>query len=109
MRGIINIFKKKCNFVKDSKIKQLNIANSINEQLIMEEINFFIQNEIMNLAFVKVGFDESLIKSKLLDSITVVDLLVSIEEKTGKKIPQYMINEDNFDTINIIQETLKKI
>ena len=72
-------------------------------------MKIFIQNEVMNLAFVKVDFDTSMIKSKLLNSITVVELLVSIEEKTGKKIPQYLINEDNFDTINIIIETLKKI
>jgi acyl carrier protein len=75
----------------------------------MDEIKIFIQNEIMNLAFVKVGYDDSLIKSKLLDSISLVDLLVLIEEKTGKNIPQYLINVENFDTINIISETLKKI
>lgn len=38
----------------------------------------------MNLAFRKVGFDESIIKSKLLDSIAIIDLIVSIEEKSGK-------------------------
>ena len=75
----------------------------------MEDIKIFIQTEIMNLAFVKVGYDDSIIKSKILDSIAVVDLLVSIEEKTGKKIPQYLIHADNFDTINIIIETLKKL
>lgn len=75
----------------------------------MDEIKVFIQNEVMNLAFARVDFDTSLVKSKLLNSISVVELLVAIEEKTGKKIPQYLINEDNFDTINIISETLKKI
>jgi len=63
----------------------------------------------MNLAFVKVGFDDSLIKSKVLDSISLVDLLVAIEDKTGKNIPQHLINAENFDTINIIIETLKKL
>jgi acyl carrier protein len=75
----------------------------------MENLKAFIQEEIMNLAFVKVQYDDSLIKSKLLDSIAVVDLLVSIEEKTGKTIPQYMIKDDNFDTINIIIETISKL
>lgn len=75
----------------------------------MENLKIFIQDEIMNLAFIKVQYDDSLIKSKLLDSIAVVDLLVSIEEKTGKKIPQYMIKDDNFDTINIITETISKL
>ena len=75
----------------------------------MEELKIFIQNEIMNLAFVKVGYDDSLIKSKLLDSIAVVDLLVSIEEETGKTIPQYLIKDENFDTINIMIDTISKL
>ncbi len=74
----------------------------------MEGIKIFIQEEIMNLAFKKVGFDESLIKSKLLDSISVVDLLVAIEEKIGIQIPQHLVTEDNLNTIDCIYETLKK-
>ena len=73
------------------------------------ELKTFIQNEIANLAFTKVDFDESLIKSKLLDSITMVDLLVSIEEKIEKKIPQYLVNEENLDSINKIMKTLESL
>jgi acyl carrier protein len=75
----------------------------------MDEIKLFIQDEIKNIAFKKVSFDESLIKSKLLDSISVVDLLVAIEEKTGKKIPQHLINEENMDNIDKIVETISNI
>ena len=75
----------------------------------MDELKIFIQNEIKNIAFKKVEFDESLIKSKLLDSISVIDLIVSIEEKVSKQIPQHLINDENFDSINNIIETIKKI
>ena len=75
----------------------------------MEDIKTFIQSEVLLLAFKKVSFDESLMKSKLLDSITLVDLIVSIEEKTGKEIPQYLIVDDNFETINKIIETISSI
>ena len=75
----------------------------------MEDLRLFIQNEIMNIAFVKVDFDQSLLKSKLVDSISVVDLIVSIEEKTGKKIPQHLLQDENFDTIDTIIATLEKI
>jgi acyl carrier protein len=75
----------------------------------MEDIKLFIQEEIMNIAFKKVSFDESLIKSKLLDSISVIDLLVSIEEKTGKIIPQHLINDENFDSIDKIIGTISTI
>lgn len=75
----------------------------------MEALKLYIQEEIMNLAFMKVTSEQSLIKSKVLDSIAVVDLLVSIEEKIGKKIPQHLINEENFDSIDKIIATLSLI
>jgi acyl carrier protein len=75
----------------------------------MEELKTFIQNEVMNLAFVKVGFDDSIIFSNVLDSISVVELLVAIEEKIGQKFPQHLVQEENFDTINKMIETVSKI
>ncbi len=75
----------------------------------MDNLKEFIQEEIMNIAFKKVSFDESLIQSKILDSISVIDLIVSIEEKTGKKIPQHLINEENLDSIDKIMTTINSI
>jgi len=75
----------------------------------MEDIKLFLQKEIMNVAFKKVSFEESLIKSKLLDSISMIDLLVTIEDKIGKKIPQHLIKEENFDSIDKIINTISNI
>ena len=75
----------------------------------MDDIKQFIQNEIMSLAFTKVGYDDSLLKSKLLDSITLVDLLVSIEDKYTIKIPQHLINQEKMDTINLIVATISSL
>jgi acyl carrier protein len=75
----------------------------------MEDLKNFIREEIVNVAFKKVSFDESLIHSKLLDSITMIDLIVSIEEKIGKQIPQHLINDDNFDSIDKIINTINSI
>lgn len=52
-----------------------------------EELKLFIQQEIASIAFVKVGFDDALLSNNTVDSISFVDLIVSIEEKIGKKIP----------------------
>jgi acyl carrier protein len=75
----------------------------------MEDLAQFIQAEIATLAFKKVNADESLVKSKLLSSISLVDLIVSIEDRIGKQIPQHLINDENFDSIDKIIETIKKI
>ena len=72
----------------------------------MEDQKLFIQKEIMNLAFTKVGFDDSLLKSNILDSITLVDLLVAMEDEFAIKIPQHIINDENMDTINRMVNTL---
>ena len=63
----------------------------------------------MDVAFKKVAFDESIIKSRLLDSITLVDLLVTIEEKIGRTIPQHLVNEESMDSIDKIVNTISKI
>ncbi|HTB08125.1 MAG TPA: phosphopantetheine-binding protein [Bacteroidia bacterium] len=62
----------------------------------------FLKQEIKNISFKSVDSKESLIKSGLLSSITVVDLAVSIEENCNIKIPFTDISKDNFDTIELI-------
>jgi D-alanine--poly(phosphoribitol) ligase subunit 2 len=63
-----------------------------------ELITAMVIEEIKNLAFRKVGPDDSLIKSKLLDSITIVDLAVALEERAGVKIPFTEITEEWFES-----------
>jgi acyl carrier protein len=75
----------------------------------MDDFKQFLQDEIANIAFTRVDFDEKIITSKLLDSISAMDLLVSIEDKIGKRIPQHLITDENFDSINIIIDTISKI
>jgi len=65
----------------------------------MEEIRDFLQSEIRNLIFKHVEVNESLVESRLLDSITLVDLAVAIEEKTGIRITRQDFTPEHFDTI----------
>jgi len=65
-----------------------------------QDIKDKIRKEIKSIAFADVLNDASLIKSGLLDSIDIVDLIIFIEENTGINIPNNDINEENFDTID---------
>ena len=67
-----------------------------------------IRGEIKSLVFKDVSNDTSLIKSGLLDSISIVDLVIFIEEETGFKIPENHIIEENFDSIDNIKSYLSK-
>ena len=70
----------------------------------MDELRKYIQNELKELIFKTVDFDEPLMSTKVLDSILLVDLIVSIEEYTDITIPTGEVNEDNFETINKMNE-----
>lgn len=67
----------------------------------------FLVQEIKNISFKTVKHDESLIKSGLLTSITLIDLVVSIEEAYKIKVSFTDITPANFDTIDLIIKFLK--
>jgi acyl carrier protein len=66
------------------------------------EIILFLKETINEIAFTEVTEEESLFISKLIDSISFVDLLVAIEEKMNIKIKQNEVNTENFDTVHQI-------
>ena len=67
-----------------------------------------LQNEIKSITFERVESNTPLISSNLLDSITLIDLAIFIEEHTKVSIPTKDIKVKNFDSINLIAKYLKK-
>ncbi|MEO5645455.1 MAG: acyl carrier protein [Bacteroidia bacterium] len=68
----------------------------------------FLHSEIEKVAFREVGETESIAKSRLLDSITMIDLAVAIEDEYKIKIPFTEITEENFDTVELIAAYLER-
>lgn len=59
----------------------------------------FLIAKIEELAFSKVEVNDSLWQSKILDSISIVELVVEIENEYAISVPFNEIIEDNFETI----------
>lgn len=59
----------------------------------------FIIEKIFEIAFSKVSTDQELWESKILDSITIVELVVEIEDEFGIKIPFNEITVESFSTV----------
>ena len=57
--------------------------------------------------FTTVDFNEKLISSKTLDSISLIDLIVAIEDHLNITIPTVDVVEKNFDTINAMADYLR--
>lgn len=77
------------------KTKLLNIT-IFTEKKSMET---FLIDKIQEIAFATVTKEESLWQARVLDSITIVELVVEIENEYGISIPFNEIVEDNFETV----------
>lgn len=73
----------------------------------MDGLKEFLRDQISDLIFEEVAFDDSLIESGLLDSITLVDLIVAIEDEYGIHVPNSDIKPENFETINLLANYLQ--
>ncbi|MGQ3013964.1 MAG: acyl carrier protein [Flavobacteriales bacterium] len=67
----------------------------------MEE---FLISKIHEIAFAKVGKNDPLWSSRILDSITIVELAVEIENEYGIKVPFNEITVEHFETVELITQ-----
>lgn len=68
------------------------------------EVRNRIREKIKEVSFNKVEDTTSLMKSGLLDSITLVDLAVGLEEEFGIKIPYNEVGGEHFETVETIEK-----
>lgn len=62
----------------------------------------------LNNQHIKIGDDDSLLVAGLIDSLTIVQLIISIEEQYKIKIRENELLPENFETINGIVDFLTK-
>ncbi len=72
----------------------------------MEGIKDFIIEKIEEISFATVTESDSLWAEKVLDSITIIELIVELESKYGVKIPNSEIIEDHFETVLLLEKYL---
>ena len=71
------------------------------------EIEQIISQKIVELTYKKVSsVDEELIESRILNSITLVELAVELEKATGLNISFMEINNDNFKSVSAIKKLI---
>jgi acyl carrier protein len=73
----------------------------------MESQKFLI-DIIEEISFVRVSNDDLLWTNKILDSITIIELVVELEKKYAIKIPMNDIVVEHFETIDLILTYLTK-
>ena len=67
----------------------------------------FLIDKINELAFTKVTITDKLWESNILDSISIVELVVEIENEFSIKVPFNEIIVENFETIELIMKYIE--
>lgn len=67
----------------------------------------FLIDKIEEISFTRVEKEDSLWESRVLDSITIVELAVEIEAEFGIKVPFEEIVEENFETVQLIMQYIE--
>ena len=72
------------------------VARSIVREVVAEMVGYWVQDS------------EPIVSSGLLDSLSVVKLIVRLEQKLNVAIPPTNLQPDDFDNIDLIVDTLER-
>ena len=75
---------------------------------IYNQLNEFISGEILRQPGRQLQSDEPLISSGLIDSFSLVDLSIFVEEKFGVQIDDTELNTDTFDNLDQLIKLIKE-
>ena len=68
-----------------------------------------VANVVYTICKCRVGDADGLLSTGLIDSLAIVRLIASLEERLGVRIPTDRVQPDDFDSIDVILETLDRV
>lgn len=57
----------------------------------------------------KLRDDDPILSSGLIDSLSILKLIASLENKLGLKIPTAQVQPEDFDSVDYIRETIDRV
>ena len=73
----------------------------------LEQLSAYIASEILKQPNRTIQPDEALISSGLIDSFSLMDLALFVEDTFGVRIEDTELNADTFDTLNTLVELIQ--
>jgi methoxymalonate biosynthesis acyl carrier protein len=74
-----------------------------------ETIRKAAREAVTEIAHKIVADDECVVSTGLVDSLSVVKLIVFLEEKLGIRIPRHLVQPEDFDSVEIILDTVERV
>ncbi len=78
----------------------------MNKQEIIQKLQTGIANQILNLPQKKIDSQEPLISSGLIDSFSLVDLAMFVEDTFNVRIEDTELNTDTFDSLDQLADII---
>lgn len=75
---------------------------------IIAALTKYIAEQILKQPNRAISVDEPLISSGLIDSFSLVDLSIYIEDKFGVRVDDTELNADTFDSLNQLAELIRE-
>lgn len=75
---------------------------------VIDELSVYMVTEILKQPERKITSGEALISSGLIDSFSLVDLSIFIEERYGVRIDDTELNADTFDTLEQLTAIIRE-
>jgi len=68
-----------------------------------------IRDVVWALVGRKVRDDDAILTSGLIDSLSILKLIASLENRLGLKIPTVQVQPEDFDSVDTIRDTLERV
>jgi acyl carrier protein len=75
--------------------------------MMLEQLSKYIVTEILKQPSRSIQPDEALISSGLIDSFSLMDLALFVEDTFGVRIEDTELNADTFDTLQTLTELIQ--
>jgi acyl carrier protein len=74
-----------------------------------ETLRMAAREVVSEIARKVVSDDECVVSTGLVDSLSVIKLIVLLEEKLHIRIPRQLVQPEDFDSVEIILQTLERV
>ena len=69
----------------------------------------YILREVVRRPGIQINEDTPLVSSGLIDSLALVDILIKLQDVTGRRIPAAKVQAKHMDTVRLMFETAARV
>lgn len=90
---------------KQTTVEKAHVSMDLNEGTLEDKLLSLLTSEFPEIDFLN---EEHLIEEEVLDSLQIISIMALIEKSFGVKKPRNLMDEEHFDSVHLMAETIKE-